>query len=502
MSLDLHLKDLFILGDFNINYKSRTTPDAKKLAAWQGKLGLVQYIKGNTRTSKNSASLINLIFSNADHCNTAGVINLNISDHQPVFVIKKKLRDCRKKVVFTGRTYRNYTCDLLSDCLTNVEKLKFREEDDPIKCWDLMETFLFKFLDKNCPKKVFRTRECTPAWITHDLITLTKDRDRAWEQAATTGSEEDWAVARYLRNSANNTIKAAKANYVKNELQNNKSDPKRFWLNIKNVLPDSKAGEINIINEVSKNVLPKSQQAEVINNFFANIGAKLGSKFVGPTTVENVEFPGEAFEVRPITHPELLDMIKHISMYKSSGIDGVSSRVMKDFLTLASREVTLLYKNIIKTGVFPDKRKIATVTPIRASNPTDLRPMSLLPIPGKLLEKYITKEITGFLDKENYFTDKQFGFRKNKSTTGALTNFLDDIIGQLNDGKLSVVAYLDFQKAFDTIHHDILIGKLRNAGIGPNLLKLLNNYLYGRSQKTKLHGTTSSLQPMYHRGPL
>ena len=269
-------------------------------------------------------------------------------------------------------------------------------------------------------------------------------------------------------------------------------------MNIKNVLPDTKSGDINIVQEVTKSVLPKSQQAEVINDFFANIGPKLGDKFPDPPALEDVLYDGDTLKIDPITQPDVSRLINKISMYKSSGIDNVSSRVLKDFLALSLREIMMLFNNIINTGIFPDKWKVATVTPIpkvtQALNPTDLRPISLLPIPGKLQEKYMTTEITKFLEGNNFFTNTQFGFRKNKSTAAALTTFLDDVLARLNEGDLSVVAFLDFKKAFDTINHDILINKLGKAGIGQTLLRLLRNYLSNRKQKTKLYGTTSSLK--------
>ena len=131
-----------------------------------------------------------------------------------------------------------------------------------------------------------------------------------------------------------------------------------------------------------------------------------------------------------------------------------------------------------------------------ATNSTDLRPISLLPIPGKLIEKFVTVKIQFFLEDKNYFTDKQNGFRKGKSTSGALTNFLDDIITNMNDSKMCVVAYLDFQKAFDTINHNILLNKLKLAGMGDKLLGLLGNYLSNRKQKTMVHNTLSDLKPI------
>ena len=169
-------------------------------------------------------------------------------------------------------------------------------------------------------------------------------------------------------------------------------------------------------------------------------------------------------------------------------------------MTIAIREITFLYNKILTTGIFPDIWKIATITPIpkvtNASSPTDLRPISLLPIPGKLLEKHITVKMENFLEDKNYLVPNQNGFRKGKSTSSALTTFLDDIILNLNDSKTSIVAYLDFQKAFDTINHTILLNKLRKAGLGERLMKLLANYLTGPKQRTHVHGTLSDLAPI------
>ena len=165
---------------------------------------------------------------------------------------------------------------------------------------------------------------------------------------------------------------------------------------------------------------------------------------------------------------------------------------------LARVEFTLLFNKIIESGIFPDKWKIATVTPIpkvtSASEPTDLRPISLLPVPGKLLEKYITAKISTFLENNNYFAYNQNGFRKGKSTANAVSTFLDDVVTDLNGGKINLAVYLDVKKAFDTIDHEILVNKLRQAGLGDKVLGLLKNYLGNRKQRTKLFDVTSHLE--------
>ena len=169
--------------------------------------------------------------------------------------------------------------------------------------------------------------------------------------------------------------------------------------------------------------------------------------------------------IENILQPDVVKLVNTISMYKSSGLDNISSRVIKDFMLIAVREVTHLYN-----AIFPDKWKIATVIPIpkvsSATDPTDLRPISLLPIPGKLLEKYITGKITAYLEGKKYFSELQFGFRKCKSTSAAFTDLLDNVVNSLNRSEYGLEAYLDFQKAFDTINHTISASQVAKFGNG------------------------------------
>ena len=494
-------KELVFLGDYNINYSAKRSPDTKKLVTWQNRLGLSQRIKTTTRASNKSCTLIDLIITNIEHCSASGTIDLHISDHVPVYLIKKKVNLHRTSVPFKGRSYIGYTKELLCDNLTNEIKTKFRNTQDPNECWELMEQFLTKFLDKFCPIKSFRTKENTPAWISHDIITLSKDRDSAWVRAKLSGREEDWAQAKQLRNWANNAIKAAKSDYLNNELKNNKHDPKKFWRNIKEVLPDESSGLINIKNPLTGDSLPKNQQAQVINDFFAGIGQKLAAKFEAEVIpqVENI-LNEDRLEIGNVCQVEVLKLIESISVNKSSGIDNVSSRVLKDFMVLSNREFTSLFNSIIVTGIFPDKWKIASVTPIpkvpNATNPSDLRPISLLPVPGKLLEKIITTKIENYLEDKGFFSDRQNGFRKRKSTSNAMSIFLDEVISGLNASEICLAAYLDVQKAFDTINHNILLAKLESSGLGRNLCSLLRNYLTNRKQKTRLFDGVSDLLPI------
>ena len=151
---------------------------------------------------------------------------------------------------------------------------------------------------------------------------------------------------------------------------------------------------------------------------------------------------------------------------------------------------------IMNEGIFPDEWKVALVTPIpKISHPLscgDLRPISILPLPGRILEKIISSKITKHLEDTNYFADQQYGFRQNRSTTQALSTLLDELFSAMNEGEVAITIFFDFKKAFDTVDHDILLWKLEKAGLGPNICKLIANYLTNRKQATKISNLISS----------
>ena len=110
---------------------------------------------------------------------------------------------------------------------------------------------------------------------------------------------------------------------------------------------------------------------------------------------------------------------------------------MKNAITILITEFTYLYNLIIDSGIFPDDWKVATVTPIpKISTPkscNDLRPISLLPLPGKIMEQIVHDQMRQFLETTNYLVDQQFGFRQGKSTTKALARLLDSLLKYMDE---------------------------------------------------------------------
>ena len=192
---------------------------------------------------------------------------------------------------------------------------------------------------------------------------------------------------------------------------------------------------------------------------------------------------------------EVLKLCREIKPFKSSSIHQLSSKVLKDAFLVISTQLTHLFNLIFKTGVYPDIWKRANVIPLfkggDLTNVNNYRPISLLPLPGKIIEKMIHSQINNFLDDNHLLNSKQDGFRKGRSTIDTIAGFTDDIYSEMDKGNCSVAVFIDFRKAFDVVDHNILVKKLSYMGIRGNNLNLLTNYLRNRSQCTLANSVTS-----------
>ena len=123
---------------------------------------------------------------------------------------------------------------------------------------------------------------------------------------------------------------------------------------------------------------------------------------------------------------------------------------------------------------------------------TNYKPVSLLPNVSKIIEKTMYSRLYKFLDKYNCLYKKQFGFRNSHSTNHALASITEDVRKVLDNDEFACGVFLDFQKAFDTVNHEILIAKLNHYGIRGIALDWFKSYLTDRMQLTSIEGELST----------
>ena len=157
--------------------------------------------------------------------------------------------------------------------------------------------------------------------------------------------------------------------------------------------------------------------------------------------------------------------------------------------TLADPIKTLLNLSIIN-GNFPELLKKADVCPIYKKNDKtrceNYRPISLLSNLSKLYERAMHTRIYDFLEQSNVFYKFQFGFRKKYSTNHALLSIVEEIRESLDKKSFACGVFIDLEKAFDTVNHNILLGKLEHYGIRGIANDWFRSYLTSRKQRVKL----------------
>ena len=120
------------------------------------------------------------------------------------------------------------------------------------------------------------------------------------------------------------------------------------------------------------------------------------------------------------------------------------------------------------------------------------RPISLLPVLSKILEKIVHQRVVWFLDENNIIAQTQFGFHTKHSTTATISKFVGDILNGFEKNCLCLSLFIDLHKAFDCVSYSILLEKLEHYGIRDNALNWFKSYLHATIQYVQIGDMLSS----------
>ena len=187
-----------------------------------------------------------------------------------------------------------------------------------------------------------------------------------------------------------------------------------------------------------------------------------------------------------ITTEQVKLYINNLELSKATGLDGLGPRIIKLAVDSLSPSIAMLVNKSIATGEFPSQLKIPKVLPIfkggDKSDPSNYRPISILPTVSKIFEKHINKHLMAYLNKYRLIFEHQSGFRQRHSCQTALVKLIDEWIKCIDKGEMIGALFIDFRKAFDLVDHNILLRKLSLYKFNQSAVRWFKSYLSYRQQ--------------------
>ena len=317
------------------------------------------------------------------------------------------------------------------------------------------------------PNEVKKIVPRDPPWITKPLKTLLNKKNRLFKNYKRHGFKaEDKVRLDAFRVECQQAVETAKSSYLTNlgnKLHSPNTPQKSYWKIINRVMNKSRAPKIPPLLVNNLFILNCKDKAKHFTEFFSQQCKPIINGSILPTLTYLTD---KRIDHIAIEYDEIISLLRKINPNKATGSDGISGQM----LLLCDESVILplqiIFRNILSTSIYPDMWKLANVTPIFKKGDKQLiknyRPISLLPICGKILEKIIFNKLYNYLHSNNLITKNQSGFRPGDSTTNQLLYLLDEIHQAFDNIESYEVraVILDISKAFDKVWHDGLIFKL------------------------------------------
>ena len=431
----------------------------------------------------------------------------------------RKVQHPPKRHNIHRRDLKNYCKENLVADVINIDwpAVLSVELGDVNHSFNMFDQKINEVLDKHVPLKKLNKKQIrleSKPWITPGIVNSIKRRDRllndyikAKQLDLKNKLHNDY---KKLRNKIVAIIRKSKKHHFQNYFTENAKNIKKTWIGIKNVISirtKTKGQPTSILIEKELTTDP-IKISEGFNNYFSSIAEKLQAKTYGNKKfTDYLNTPlNHNFLFQSVDTKEIILIINSLNNSKATGPHSIPSEVLK----LIKPNVCYPLKELINlsfaTGIYPDNLKIAKVIPIFKNKGDQLivsnyRPISLLSNVNKIFEKLVYSRLYSFLNLHNCIYELQFGFRAKHSTNHALFSLTEMVREALDGGNFACGIFIDLQKAFDTVDHQILLKKLEYYGVRGIANNWFSSYLTNRQQFVSINGFNSTNKIMDYGVP-
>ena len=504
--MQLNGRKVVWIGDVNIDQRKINDLQYKKLDISMKLFGMIQVVTEVTRRSYRNGllteSTIDVIMTNCySDFRLCKVLDDKIGDHETLkFEMNFKVPKTEK---FKKVAIQNHSKKCLGALAYYLSELS--DYSSIISCDNIdvaterLNEHITKAYDKFCPTKVIKCHSDYLFKPSNELLNnifIKKKMYRKYKKEKSKHPQSDkckklWEEFKTFKNrSVTRISKRDRKQNIVNDLKakSSKNDLKGIWKTIKMAsnLPtiNSKMNDKSLLNE------------ETLNKFFTSVGTEIHKEI--PTVSENkfLEFMpannnlGGIETFNEVNEESVIEYIDSLDDDKSIN-DSIPVKVYKFIVPYIIVPITNIINKSLSCGTVPALCKKALITPVYKGegdklDPGNYRPISILPLLGKCIEYFVNKDLLEYLNSNKILNDRQFGFRKDNSTTYLMLELFDKIYSAKEKGNKPAVLFLDIKKAFDTVDHNILLRKLKHYKINGTVYKWFESYLCNRYQSTKL----------------
>ena len=192
------------------------------------------------------------------------------------------------------------------------------------------------------------------------------------------------------------------------------------------------------------------------------------------------------------TEDEVYDLITDLDSSKSTGPDGISTKMLRGTVDAIVPSLTKLFNLSLTSGSIPEAWKLVRIVPVPKStdmsSPSNYRPISILSVVSKLLECHIHQSLSQHLSTNSPLSNRQWGFLPGRCTSSALLSVTHDWLQKLELGNEVCSVFFDLKKAFDSVPHHLLLQRLNEIDVNPFIVQWIRSYLTCRSQLVVVGG--------------